>query len=162
MKPITILILKYAGILSGMFLILWWTIFFSSFNIPEFIPHTPIKIYGLFLCGFILTILIFSQKELLRKNETFSIGNLTLIGTAICFINEVVFQFILSFTNEIDKLYYFFSGVISTTIFSALLSFLLAFQLKTRRTGQLLLFILTIIILFKGLIIFFPSLEQNK
>src|SRR5580692_4748566 len=161
MKPVTIIIIKYSGILLAWFLIAWWAVFFSPFNIPEYIPYTPIKVYGLFLCGFILTVLIFSGKELLRRESTLGIVNLTLIGTAICFLNEVVFQFILSFTLTADRLSLFIEGVITTTIFCAFLSFFVAFQLKTKRTGRLVLFIVALIILFKILTIAFPTLIKS-
>lgn len=129
----------------------------SPFGIPEYIPHTPIKIYGLLVIGTILTVLIFAQKELLRKNATLGIIELTLLGTAICFIREFIFQIILSFTETSDKLYHFIVALTSITIICAFLSFFVAFQLKTRHTKRLLLFIVLSLILFKLLMITFPK-----
>jgi hypothetical protein len=161
MKPFSITIVKYSGILLLWVLILWWGTFFSPLNIPEFIPHTPIKVYGLLFFGFTLTILILAQKEFLTKNTTLNVVNLTLLGAAICFINEVVFQFIISFTETSDKLYYFIRGTVTTTILWTVLSFFTAFQLKTRRTGQLILFILVFIVLFKVLTMAFPAFFKS-
>jgi len=101
--------------------------------------------------------LILSQKELLKKTPTLSVVNLTLLGTTICFINEVIFHFILSFTDEVSRLFYFVEGVTTTTTLCAVLSFFVAFQLKTKRTGKLVLFIAVFLILFKGLTLVFPS-----
>jgi len=158
MKPITIIIIKYSAILLLWVLILWWVTFFSPIDIPEFIPHTPIKLYGLLFFGFTLTILILAQKEFLAKNTMLNVVNLTLLGAAICFINEAIFQLILSFTEVSNKLYYIIKGTITTTILWTVLSFFVAFQLKTKRTGRLVLFIVALIILFKILTIAFPTL----
>jgi len=156
-KSIAIIIAKYSGILLASFLILWWAMFYSSLNIPEVIPFTQIRVYGLGLGGCILTVLILSQKELLKKTPALSVVNLTLLGTTICFINEVIFHFILSFTYDTNKLYHFLEGVVSMTTLCAVLSFFVAFQLKTKRTGKLVLFIAVFLILFKGLTLVFPS-----
>jgi len=128
MKPVTILVIKYSGVLLVWLLILYWVLFLSPFNIPEFIPRTPIKVYGLLLTGFILTILIFSQKELLRKNNAFSVGTLTLIGTTIVFTNEIFFLLIIAFPLTDDWLFYYIKGIIATTLFGAFLSFLWHFN----------------------------------
>jgi hypothetical protein len=161
MKPTTIIITKYSAILFIWVLLLWWALFLSPFDVPEYIPHTPIKIYGLAFTAFILTILILSHKEALRKIPSLSIARLVLIGTAICFIMELLFQFTQSFTLSSDKLRYFISGVTFTTIFGAILSFLIAFQLKTKRTNLLLLFIVIFFLLFKALTIVFPSMAAK-
>ena len=161
MKPIAIVIFKYSGILLIWRLILWWVMFFSPFDIPELIPHTPIKIYGLFIVGMILTILIFAEKEILRNNTQSKIVTLTLYGTAICFIMEIIFHVILTFTETSDKLYYFIKGVTTTTILCAFLSFFIAFQLKTRRTKRLLLLIGIFFALFKILTLAFPSFIKS-
>jgi hypothetical protein len=155
------IILKYSGILLALFLITWWLVYFSTFNIPEFIPYTPIKVYGLFLSGYILTILILSQKEVLKKIKYLTVFNLTLIGASICFINELIFQFILSFTETSDKIYYFLKGVTLTTLLCAIFSFFVAYQLKTKRTSRLILFIILFFAFFKVLSILFPILVTS-
>lgn len=161
MKPATILIIKYSGILLVWVLILWWITFYSPISIPEFIPYTPIKLYGLLFFGFTLTILILAQKEFLAKIATLNVAKLTLLGAVICFINEVVFQLILSFTEVSDKLYYFIKGTIMTTVLWTALSFFVAFQLKTKRTGRLILFILIFAAIFKVLTMIFPAIGKS-
>jgi hypothetical protein len=161
MKPATIIITKYSIILFIWVLLLWWALFLSPLDVPEYIPYTPIKIYGLTFTAFILTILILSHKEALRKIPSLSIARLVLIGTSICFIMELLFQFTQSFTLTSDKLRYFISGVTITTIYGAILSFLIAFQLKTKRTNLLLLFIVIIFLLFKVLTKVFPSMAAR-
>jgi len=160
MKPASITVLKYSGILLICVLTLWWTIFYSPFNIPEYVPYIPVKVYGLFFSGMVLTILIFAQKELIRNNQQFNTSSLTLYGAFICFIMEIIFQVILSFTNSSDKLYYFIRGVATSLALFSTLSFFVAFQLKTKNTKRLLLFIVIFLALFKGLTIVFPQLQR--
>jgi len=161
MKPVAIIIAKYSGILFIWLLLLWWALFLSPIDIPEFIPHTPVRIYGLLIFAFTLTILIFAQKEALKKMPALNVGRLVLIGAAICFIKEIFFQFILSFTEPSDKLLYFIKGTISTTVFCAFLSFFVAFQLKTKKTNLLVLIIIGCLILFRVLTAAFPSLIRS-
>ena len=159
MKPVAIIIIIQCDI-AYMAAAAMVALFLSPIDVPEYIPHTPIKILGFLFCGFMLTILIISQKEALEKDSALRIVNLVCIGTAICFIMEVFFQLVQSFTNDVNKLHYFISGVVSTTIFGAILSFFVAFQLKTKRTGRLVLFIFILLVLFKILIMAFPMLEH--
>jgi hypothetical protein len=141
MKPLITLIAKYTILLLTILLIQWWLLFFSPFNIPEYIPYTPIRVNGLFLGLFTIAILIIAQKEALQKDTTLSVAQLTIIGAVICLIGTILFQFIRSFTIEIDKLYIFVSGVVWVTLFFSIISFFIAFQLKTHRTKMLLLYI---------------------
>lgn len=161
MKPIANIVIKYIGILLLWVLILWWVTFYSPIKIPEFIPFTRVKLYGFLFSGFTLTILIMAQKEILRKDTELNVVNLTLLGTGICFINELIFQFVLSFTNEYDKLYLFIKGTVTTTVFFSVLSFFVAFQLKTKRTGQLLFLIFVLIGLFNLLAMIFPAMVKS-
>jgi hypothetical protein len=157
MKPISVIIIKYTSILLLTSVIIWWVCFYSSFNIPIYIPHIPLKIYGLCLTVLVFTTLILAQKESLKENQTLTITGLTLVGTVIAFISQVIFQFIISFTNEYDKLYYFIKGTISITILYAVFSFFVAFQLKTKRTGMLIFYILIFFVVFKILTLLIPS-----
>jgi len=161
MKPFTIIIIKYAGILLLWVFILWWITIYSSFNIPEFIPYTPVKLYGFLFFGFTLTILIIAQKECLEKKATLSIVNLTLFGVIIGFLVELIFQFILSFTEVSDKFLFFVKGTITMTVFFTVLSFFVAFQLKTKRTGRLILFICLFLALFKVITMVFPVITKS-
>src|SRR5262245_16582328 len=85
---------KYSSILLIGLLFEWWIVYYSPLNLPESIPYTPIKISGLLLIALILTVLIIAEKKFFRLNEQSSIWKLTLLGGAIAFIAEVVFQLI--------------------------------------------------------------------
>lgn len=155
MKRLTII---FSALLLVGLLIEWWLLYFSGLNIPGHIPNTPINVGGLLLIALLLTILIIFIKLLVKQNSSFSTFRLTLAGAIICFIAEFVFQFIKLLTENgdtlKDRLVDFCTGVIVITFFGGVLSFFVSFQIKTRKTGMLLLFI----ILFMVLIVFIETL----
>lgn len=161
-----IIVIKFSSVLLIALLIEWWTILYSPLNLPENIPHTPIRISGLLLMGTILTVLIISHKKILKLNSDTSILKLTLWGSLICSISEAIFQLLRQVTINADtladRIYYFALGTIGITIFGASLSFFVAFQLKTKKTGQLVLYIITFILLVKVIKHFFPSLTGDS
>jgi hypothetical protein len=142
-------ILQSSGILLLLFLMEWWIIYLSPFNIPEYIPNTPIKIDGLLLSSTIIILLLWQFKNLLLVLPTLSIWKLTMIGTLTVFIAEVLFQSLRQFHMNADTLrdhiYYFILGTMGVSLFSTVIAFLIAFQLKTKRTNTLLLLIFLIL-----------------
>jgi hypothetical protein len=155
-------IIKYTLLLLVGQLISWWTFFFSPFDIPDKIPQTPIKIDGIILIGLLLTILIFAQKKFLKLQPETTIIKLTLLGTIICFSSEVIFQTVRQPTLIADTLndhiYYFLLGTIGVSLFGTAISFLTAFQLKTKKTGQLILMIIGLMTLANILKYLFPTI----
>ena len=156
-------IIKYTPLLLVGQIISWWTFFFSPFNIPDKIPMTPIKIHGLILFGLLVTILIMAQKKLLKLHPKATITKLTLLGILICFSSEVIFQTLRQTTLNTetfkDRIFYFFLGVVSITIFGTVISFLTAFQLKTKKTGQLIIMIIGFLVFINLINRFFPTLS---
>ncbi|OAQ38503.1 hypothetical protein A5893_13845 [Pedobacter psychrophilus] len=98
-----------------------------------------------------MTFIILAEKKYLKLNPQVSILKLTCLGTIICFYTEVIFQILRQpFVNTISftgHLYYISIGAIVITIFMGAISFLVAFQLKTKRTAQLLFFIIGFLII---------------
>lgn len=158
MKPITISIAKYTAILSVASLIDWWVLDLSGFNIPKNIPSTPIHIGGITIFLIVLLILIFALNEITKIRPDISIVKLTLIGALIGLFTEVAFQGIRLFTLEEDRLHYFLKGVLGMTIFDTVISFFIAFQLKTRNNNRLISFVVIFLVLFRILLYFFPSI----
>ncbi|HEY0612003.1 MAG TPA: hypothetical protein VGD35_20160, partial [Chitinophaga sp.] len=105
-------ILKYSAITLAGLLIQWWIFRFAPVPIPEYIPATPVKIDGLVLVIFVIVILIFFQKGLLKAHPDKGILSLTCLGTLMYLIAEIIFQGIRmpALTNE--RLYYFLYGVL--------------------------------------------------
>jgi predicted membrane channel-forming protein YqfA (hemolysin III family) len=137
--------------------------FLSPFDVPDKIPLTPIKIHGLILVGLLLTILILVQKKLLKSQPATTITKLTFLGLLICFSSEVIFQTLRQTTLKTEtlkeRIFYFFLGVISITIFGTVISFLTAFQLKTKKTGQLIIMIIGFLVFINLINRFFPTLS---
>lgn len=137
-------------LLAGL-LIEWVLINFLMADLPKNIPHTPINIGGLLLIGLIITILIFAQKNILKSYPSSSITNLTFLGSLIVLLSETIFQMVRQTTMDTtlfsDRLYNFLLGVIGVTLFSTGLSFMVAFQLKTSKTRQLIIYIIVFILL---------------
>jgi hypothetical protein len=146
-----ILIFKFSLILLAGLLFGFWLTQYSTLNLPENIPHTPIRIGGLLLLGTLVFVLIIFEKRLLKLNPEETIFQLTTKGSLICLISETVFQLIrqLTFDTTIftDRIYYFTIATVVITIFGIIISFLISFQLKTKRTGQLFLIIIGIMVL---------------
>jgi hypothetical protein len=138
-----------------------WLCFYSDFNVPEFLPYTPIKLYGLVFVVFTIAVLIIGEKALLKLEPNIGLWNLTILGLAICLSAEVEFQIFLSFTYDSDKIYHFIHAIIVTSFYDAAISFFVAFQLKTRRTKMLLLYIVTVLITFRGLLYLFPAIIKH-
>jgi hypothetical protein len=158
------IVLKYSLILLVGLLVEWWIIWYSPLSLPERIPAAPIKIDGLLLVGLLLTILIIAEKRFLKNNPDTTIVNLTVLGTTICFIAEIIFQTIrqpfLSAEAFNERLHYFLLGTIGVTMFGAVFSFLVAFQLVRKKTGQLILLIIGFIVLINIVKYVFPTLGQ--
>lgn len=143
--------IKYSILLLAGFLVSWWLLFHSPFVIPDYIPGTPIKIDGLIIISLLISILIFGQKEFLKSQPELKIFKLTLLGTLICFSSEIVFQLIRQLTFDgylpTERIMYFARGVFGVSLFATALSFLVAFQLKTKKTNKLVLMIIGFIVL---------------
>ena len=155
-------ILKYSSILLLGLLLQWWIIFYSPLNLPERIPTTPIKVDGLLLVVLLLTILIIAEKRFLKVNPDSTIFKLMVYGTTICFLAEIVFQAIrqpfLNAESFSDRFYYFLLGTIGITAYSAAFSFFIAFQLKRKKTGQLILLIIGFVAIINIIKYLFPTL----
>ena len=136
----------------------WWLFYFSGLDIPWFIPNTTIDLRGLLLIILLLMVLVTFIKRTNRQETSTSIVKLTLAGTLVCFIAEFIFQCIkLLVTNEEPikaRLVDFSIGIIGTTLFAAAISFFISFQIKTKRTGTLLLFIIA----FLGFVVLLKTL----
>jgi len=139
------LLIKYTGLLLLGFLLEWWLRIYSGFNIPKYIPGTPFNVSGLYLITLLLVILIIFNKKLLKISSTFSIIKHTLLSSLIIFLSEFFFQLLRSSTFEDytlqERFREFLLGLVGMTIFASFISFFIAFQIKTKRTKILLIFI---------------------
>jgi hypothetical protein len=154
MKPFAIIILIYGSILLLFFALIWWLLFASPVNIPEFIPSTPIKVNGLLLTGSILAVLIICEKKAVKIDASISFIKLMLTGALVVILAELAFQILMTFVLTDYTTGEFLLGMIGIGIYGAILSGLIAFQLKTKRTGLLILFIGGLVVIAKVLAYF--------
>lgn len=141
MKSIPYIVFKYSGLLLAGLCIIWWFCYLSPLNVPEYVPYTPIRIYGALILALVLPVYIIAQKSMLKSDATLKIVELVLISAVIGFISEFLFHVILLFINAAEAFYRLVEQTLVTTVIFAFISFFVAFQLKTRRTGQLILLI---------------------
>ncbi|MXV14324.1 hypothetical protein [Hufsiella ginkgonis] len=149
--------LTFSGIALSGLLLLW----LLGGLLLKTIPGTPFKLDGLLITVIYLSCIIAVQKRVLRADPGTSIIRLIILGVLVSLLAEASFQIIRQFTFQdyslSERARYFFTGVISITLLMAVYSFFSAYQLKTRRTARLFLFIgifLAIIAVIKH---FFPS-----
>jgi hypothetical protein len=158
-------IIKYTLLLLVGQLIAWWTFFISPFDIPEKIPFTTIRINGLTLIVLLLVIIISALKKILKLQPETTIIKLTFLGAIICFFSGLVFQTVRQPTLNADtfneRIFYFLLGTLGTTIFGTAVSFLTAFQLKKRKTGQLIILIIGLLLIM-NLIKYFTQTLTGK
>ncbi|OCX50841.1 hypothetical protein BEL04_19125 [Mucilaginibacter sp. PPCGB 2223] len=152
------IILKYSCILLLSKLIIFWLFDYSSFDIPEHIPYTPIMLRGVLIFVLVLSILIFSEKVALKKDATINIAELTMVGVLTILIADVIFQMVRVATFDSNRLYLYLNGLLSLPIMVVEISFFTAFQLKTRKTERLLLYIGIYLLIAKGFTMVFPQI----
>jgi hypothetical protein len=159
MNPIVKIAFKYSFI-QLIWLLIAWYIIDQTLLLPDFIPYTPIKTGGIPFTFIPIITLLFFQKELINSNSNLTVGQLTLYGAVVWFITEVFFQSIRQFTLTEDRWYYFLTAVAGMTVFNSIISFLVAFQLKTKRIERLISIIVAIFVLFAILLKVFPNLVK--
>ncbi len=125
----------------------YW-IHFPPLSIPFKVFHNQISIVGILISGIIITTLIFAQKKILKLNPDSSILKLTMLGALICFISEFVFQIIRQATYHEDtigeRILDIAHGTFGVTLVATVFSFFIAFQLKTKKTIQLIILIVVV------------------
>jgi hypothetical protein len=153
--------LKYIAILFWAIAINHYILILSSFNIPEFVPGTPVKLYGItaFIIYFITLRLLMS--ELIKLRPDFTIAHLTLYGAAVCFFAEGPFQVYLAYLFHDWYLYNIILAIIMLTSMFSAIGFLIAFKLKTGNTKRLITLIVAFLLIFNLLTYFFPHISQK-
>ena len=162
------IILKYSAIILPFELIVWYLREYTSLNIPEYFPIPgipPVSVSGTLLMAAFITVLILSQKQILIIDPNTSVYKLTFTGTAIAFLSETVCQtikqliYIESIVQHINE---FLHTIIGLSMYVTFISFLVAFQLKTKKTRVLIVFIVVFIIVCNIVMRLFPGLIRGN
>ena len=154
MKPIIILI--YSFVLFLLLLSVYWLLYLSPFNIPDLIPNTTIHLYGVLIFLVTLPLLIFAFKSYLKINPSVSIIYLVLSGALITFAAKTLEQITRVFIFNDDTIFHSISIIARTAILCSIISFFIAYQLKTKKTKWLLAFIVLFIATYDTINYFYP------
>ena len=151
------MLLRKFILLCGVALLAWllitfWLFNYSPFNIPATIPGTHINILGLSSITFWIAAFIFFEKRLLRAESETTIWDLTSIAAFGGLGAEVVFQLVRQFTfpdsSPVTHVEAYLGSVLLMSVYASVLGFLVAFQLKTRKIGWVIGFVLLAIMLY--------------
>ena len=153
--------LKYIVILFFALLGNYYLLFLSSFNIPRYIPFTNIPINGVVIFTIFMVALNLFIRELIKLRPDFGVGFLTLYGATAGFFSETFFQALLFHLFPEDGFYDFFISLLVNSFMFGAISFLIAFQLKTKNTARLISFIVVFLLVLKLITYFFPPLLQK-
>jgi predicted Co/Zn/Cd cation transporter (cation efflux family) len=133
--------------------------YYEPIDIPFLIPYTPIPIFGTVLVALYLILLISAEKKILKRKPQITLLALTLAGVVIITSCEFVYQLVRLLTFDLETLsdyfYQFSKSFLGSSFFGSAIAFLIAFQLKTKKTGVLILFIVGFILLVKLFTIIF-------
>ncbi len=118
-------------------LFILWLVDFSPFGIPEFIPGSEIRIYGILILIAFILIFIFLQKRLLKFNIHISRLKLVVASTIVAFVSLFVYQCI----RQLFILHGQYSYNLSTVLVSSglaslafiLLALAVSFELKKQK-----------------------------
>ncbi|QKJ32253.1 hypothetical protein HQ865_21645 [Mucilaginibacter mali] len=146
MRSISSIIIIAAAILAAAHLVLWYTFYEMGLNIPEFIPTTSIKTNGPIIFIMILTVFIISEKKIVKQNANISILKLTVQTFAIGGIAEIVFQSVRCYVDGFSMEDFVIANLVMA-VYHWIIAFLVAYQLKTKKTGMLVVFIIVIVII---------------
>lgn len=116
----------------------------SDLNIPEYIPLTPLRTSGLIFSTILIGLCIGAEKRILRLQPDLSIIKLSFYGAAAGCLAELSYQGLRYSLLPSDRLNNFFTGMLVVIATTGVISWLTAFQLKTRRTTMLIVFIVII------------------
>lgn len=108
--------------------------------------YFPEKGRGWWLLGFTLPIFIFAIRKFIRKKPQAGLLELSLLGAGTNFIADVVYHTIIASIIgslfHIKGILYFIIAVFGMSIHMGVISFFIAFQIKTRKTWLLILMII--------------------
>lgn len=132
------LLLISVAVLTALFFIEYFFLrneyFFLPDGLPEFIPHGPLSVSGVYLYLCFLGIYYVVFKRILKQNDTISVGYLIIFGFLIALFSEVIFRFYvvttLSDLTSAERAWVFIKSVLLFSVMSIILALIMAFDLK--------------------------------
>ncbi len=166
-------IVEFGLLLLALLALHWYLFWFIPTPLPQhinvFIPGADsspsLNLDGFILVAFIITDLIIAQKRILYHNPEADVKLLTISGMLIGLIALPTFHAIRLLFADIEGpanfLKPYLRSVFGVLIYTTIFSFMIAFQLKTRRTGMLFLLIVIFVILVNLAKRFYGSNKQE-
>jgi len=135
------------------------------FNLHAPIPLVPVRPLGILTGALIITVIIVALRKLKIHQPEISLVKYALWGTLMVCISEIFFQLIRQYVwynlQIGESLVMYFHSLIVMSAFGFIISFLTAFQLKTRKTKQLVIMIIGFLIFFNILVRIFPTIFEQ-
>lgn len=130
---ITKTFIYFSLLLTVLYILQWWLLFYFFENVPEYIPDTDIKVTGLLLALTILPVVYFFLKALIRKDTSLSILQLVGLGVLLAIVTEVLFQLVRQSFATIslhEKISESLDAIVIAAIGIGIISFITTFKLK--------------------------------
>jgi hypothetical protein len=130
---ITRTFIYFSLLLTVLYIVQWWLLFYYFENVPEYIPDTDIRVTGLLLALTILPVVHFFLKALIRKDTHLSILQLVGLGVLLAIVTEVLFQLVRQSFATIslnEKISESLDAIVIAAIGIGIISFIIAFKLK--------------------------------
>ncbi|WP_121808199.1 hypothetical protein [Mucilaginibacter kameinonensis] len=161
MSPVFKTIITYSIIEAVLLSATLYLLYLSDFNIPEYIPLTPITTSSVIFSTILIGMCIGTEKRMLRLQPDLSMVKLTLYGTATGCLAELTYQGLRYSLIPSNRLNNFFAGMLVIAVTITIISWLTAFQLKTRQTRMLIFYIIIICLLARTLQHFPAFIQQT-
>jgi hypothetical protein len=134
-KPVKITktFIYFSLLLTALYLIQWWLLFYYFPNVPKYIPETNINIAGLVLAITILPVVYFFLKSIYQQQRSVNLIQLTSLGILLAIVTEILFQIVrqsLATISLTEKILESVKAVIIMAAVIGSISFITAFKLK--------------------------------
>lgn len=126
--------LIYASIiLTTCFIIPWYLIDYYFTNLPDYIPHTNIKINGFVVIIVLIAVMYFFQKKCIQKIPDISLLQVTGLSALVCVSAEIVFQAIRQLVERdtfLGKVFWLLHATIVSSLLSVTIAFFVALETR--------------------------------
>lgn len=124
-------------ILTSAYLLQWYFISYYFTQLPEYVPHTNIKIDGVIILVTLIVTFYFFQKKTIKKIPNITLSQLTGLSAIVCFSAEIIFQAIRHIAEPdsiSSKLFSFLHSTIISSLISIVIVFMEALHIRHPRS----------------------------
>lgn len=125
---------QHVAILLCCHVVQWYILYQAGFEIPMYIPQTPISIGGLGILITIIVVSYFYAKACFKSRMDYTIVDVGLSLLAVFTVSEILFQLIripmLENLSNAERVYLYFNSVITVSLFSGFFGVLVILKVK--------------------------------